>query len=183
MEPEEILAEVARRKKRAEELGIRETLWSLYCHLCNYKTWLHKDPDLVYPEVGKTLEFLDDQPKFALGQTRFHIISKEQPAPEMEYLPPGAFEPDECTRGALSLRVNDQKVFKFERWRSTAFQYEGPVVTDHLGEITSFIEGPWVTELADLLREIEAHRRSVQDKREASKKTQELEDLQKRFGV
>jgi hypothetical protein len=65
MEPEEILAEVTRRKKRAEELGIREALWSLYRRLSNYKTWLSKKPEWVYPEVRRTLEFPDNQPQFA----------------------------------------------------------------------------------------------------------------------
>lgn len=183
MEADEIQAEVAKRKKRAKDLKIGETLWSLHRRLVNYKTWLSKDPDKVYSEVGKTLEFSDDQPEFVLGHVKYQIISKEQPSFETETTSPGAFEPDRITLGTLSLRVNDQKMFKFEWSRRTESHHDAPVFTDQIGEITRFIEGPWVTELSDLLVKIEDHTKSVRDKREAPKKAQELEELKRRFGI
>jgi peptidoglycan/xylan/chitin deacetylase (PgdA/CDA1 family) len=48
-----------------------------------------------------------------------------------------------------------------------------------MGEITWFIEGPWVQELPELLKKIKAHEKSVRDQRSIPK----LEAMKKRFGL
>jgi hypothetical protein len=78
----------------------------------------------------------------------------------------------------LALKVDDQPVFKFEIRRSTRYLNDGPVWNDVIGEVTRFIEGPWVQEVTDLLKRIRAHEKSVRDKRDAPK----LEAMKKRFG-
>jgi hypothetical protein len=57
------------------------------------------------------------------------------------------------------------------------------VSTGHLGDITRFIDGPWVAELADLLQKIEIHREKIRNQQEAPRKARELEVLKKRFGM
>jgi hypothetical protein len=78
MESEEIHAEVARRKKRGEELKIRETLCVLHGHFCDWRAWLGEDLGWIYPEVRRTLEFAVDQPKFTPGNATFEIISLQE---------------------------------------------------------------------------------------------------------
>jgi peptidoglycan/xylan/chitin deacetylase (PgdA/CDA1 family) len=56
---------------------------------------------------------------------------------------------------------------------------DGLAWNDDMGEITWFIEGPWVQELPELLKRIRAHEKSVLDRRSAPK----LEAMKKRFGL
>jgi hypothetical protein len=79
----------------------------------------------------------------------------------------------------LDLSVDDQRVFKFEIRRSTRYLEVGPAWNDYMGEITWFIEGPWVQELPELLKKIKAHEKSVRDQRSIPK----LEAMKKRFGL
>jgi hypothetical protein len=79
----------------------------------------------------------------------------------------------------LDLSVDDQRVFKFEIRRSTRYLDDGLAWNDDMGEITWFIEGPWVQELPELLKRIRAHEKSVRDQRSAPK----LEAMKKRFGL
>jgi uncharacterized protein involved in cysteine biosynthesis len=52
-----------------------------------------------------------------------------------------------------------------------------------MGNVTSFIEGPWVTDVAELVKKMEAHKKSVQDKRQAPKLQEKLRQDMKRFGL
>ncbi|SRR5712691_13211536 len=171
MEPNEIRAEVERRKQRAEDLKIRETLWSLHRHFSHCETWRREDIEWIYPGVRDTLEFADDQYQFCLEQTTFLFFHKEQSISEM------------ATRGTFTLKVDDHEVFEFEWYERTKDGYTEPVFEFQLGEVTKFIEGSWVTQLTDLLQKIKAYSESVQNEREAPIKARELEALKKRFGI
>lgn len=62
MEPDEIRAEIYRRKKRAEDLKLREILWSLYYrHLMRYEELVNNDPQMLFPEVKERLDISGTQ--------------------------------------------------------------------------------------------------------------------------
>jgi hypothetical protein len=90
-----------------------------------------------------------------------------------------ALPEEKIVPATLALRVDGQRVFKFRISRSTRYERDGPIWDDRLGEITRFIEGPWILELTDLLQKIKAHEKDVWNQRQAPK----LEAEKKRFGL
>jgi hypothetical protein len=58
-----------------------------------------------------------------------------------------------------------------------------PVFDETMGEITSFVEGPWVNVIPELLGKIRLHEKAVWDRRNAPKIQQRLEEDKKRFGL
>lgn len=55
MEQDEIRAEIERRRQRAIELKLRETIWAIYKHLRSYAAIFKSDPATIYPGVRETL--------------------------------------------------------------------------------------------------------------------------------
>jgi len=187
MEPEEVRAEIERLKNRAKDLNIREVLWSLYnSHFRHYEAWMREDPQLVYPGINGTVKVSAKEVQFSTGQTTYQITYKEGPPYESERIHgpgPGEFFEEQSVPATLSLRIDNQKVFKFElctRTRSTEY---GPSWDNPLGEVTRFIDGLWVSELNDLLAKIIVHEEGVRSERAAPRKARELEELKKRFGL
>ena len=180
MEPDEIRAEIERRKKRARDLKIREVLWSLYhSHLCHYETLIQKDPELLCAEVSESIKTSGKSVEFSLRQSIYRIVYTEGPKVRRETLGRGELFGESIVPAILDLSVDDQRVFKFEIRRSTRYLDEGLAWNDDMGDITWFIEGPWVQELPELLKRIRAHEKSVRDRRSAPK----LEAMKKRFGL
>ena len=180
MEPDEVRAEIERRKKRAMDLKIREALWSLYhSHLSHYEALIHEDPELLCPEVSESIKISDKSIEFSLRQSIYRIVYTEGPKVRHETLGRGELLGESIVPAMLDLSVDDQRVFKFEIKRSTRFLEDGPVWNDDMGDITWFIEGPWVQDLPELLKRISAHEKCVRDRRSIPK----LEALKKRFGL
>ena len=180
MEPDVIRAEIERRKKRAMDLKIREVLWSLYhSHLSRYETFIHEDPELICPEVRESIKIFDKGIEFSLSQSIYRIVYTEGPKIRRETPGKGELLGETIVPAMLDLSVDDQRVMKFEIKRSTRFLEDGPAWNDDMGDISWFIEGPWVQELPELLKRIRAHEKSVRDRRSIPK----LEAMKKRFGL
>ena len=180
MEPDVIRAEIERRKKRAMDLKIREVLWSLYhSHLSHYEAFIHNDPELLCPEVSESIKISDKCIEFSLRQSIYRIVYTEGPKVRHETPGKGELLGESIVPAMLDLSVDDQRVFKFEIKRSTRFLEDGLAWNDDMGDITWFIEGPWVQELPELLKRIREHEKSVKDRRSIPK----LEAMKKRFGL
>jgi hypothetical protein len=182
MEPDEVRAEIERRKKRAADLQIREILMSLYnSHLARYESWIREDSELVYPGISDTVQFSGKDIQFSLGKTVYRLTYKEGPAPKSERIHGGygEFFEEKIVPATLGLRVDEQRVFKFEMSRCTTYTQNRPFWKDSLGEVTRFIDGMWVLEITDLLENIRTHEQGIREKRDGPR----LEALKKRFGL
>jgi hypothetical protein len=187
MEPDEVHAEIERRKKRAKDLKIREVLWSLYnSHFLRYEAWIRENPQLVYPGIKEAFKISAKEVQFSIGRTTYQLTYKEGLVAKGERLrgrDRGEFFEEDIIPATLALRVDDQWVFEFDLCRRIHRTQFGPGWDDPLGEVTRFIDGPWVLELTDLLEKIRAHEEGVRNGREGPRKARELEALKKRFGL
>jgi hypothetical protein len=175
MEPDEIRAEIERRRKRAKDLKLRETLWALYnAHLRNYAENLKKDPEMIYPEIRETLEISNAYVQFRLGDIMYRVFYKQGPT---------LGEHDQKTHIAMGLSADEERVFDFEFTKTVVYTPEMPLFSESMGDVTSFIEGPWVTTIPELLQKVKAHEKSVRDERQAPNLQQKLREDMKRFGL
>jgi hypothetical protein len=185
MEPDEIRAEIERRRKRAIDLKLRETLWALYYYyLSRYAEELKKDPEMVYPEIRETLEISDAHIQFHVEEITYRVIFKEGPGERESDWGSGRrrrFDETTTTPITLALEADNKRVFEFEMKKIVTCTPDMPIFHEIMGDVTSFIEGPWVTDVPELLQKIKAHQKSVRDKRRAPQLEQELRADMKRF--
>lgn len=175
MEPDEIRAEIERRRKRAKDLKLRETLWALYnAHLRDYAENRMKDPEMIYPEIRETLVISNAYVQFRLGNTMYSVFYKQGPT---------LGEHDQKTHIAMGLSVDEERVFDFEFTKTVRYTPEMPLFSESMGDVTRFVEGPWATAIPELLQNIKAHENSVQNKRQAPEVQQKLLEDMKRFGL
>jgi hypothetical protein len=184
MNADEIRAEIERRKHRATDLQLRDTIWQIYEHFRRYEKLLLEDPQMVYPELRATLQVSSRRSsadldcsnadaQFGNGTTGYKLLYKEGRT---------SFSDDGETRtthAMLALEANEARVFEFEVERSTASGYCGPVWRDSMGDIIRFIEGAWIGEITELLHNIGLHEKAVRDERELPARKKEA----KRFGL
>jgi hypothetical protein len=178
MTPEEIRAEVERRRQRAGDLKIRETLWDLEKTFRGYRIWLRDDlhfgKRLVYPGI----ELSNDEARFSLDRGASKLTYRKGKVESEEY---GDVE-STTTHGTINLKLNEDNVFEFEVAETIEYLPDSPGFSERLGEINRFIEGPWVTEIADFVQRVDAHEKSAWKERNAPREAREAEDLRKRFG-
>ena len=187
MEPDEIRAEIERRRKRAKDLKLREILWTLYYwHLRSYADNLKKDPEMIYPEIKETLEISDAHIQFHVGEVTYMVIYKEGPEEcESDWgsRRRSIYDETRTTPITLALEIDEKRVFDFEMKKTVTYTPEEPLFNEMMGNVTSFIGGPWVTDVAELLQRIEAHEKSVRDKRQAPRLQEKLREDMKRFSL
>jgi hypothetical protein len=87
------------------------------------------------------------------------------------------------TDARLGLKMNERLVFEFKLRRTVTDTEDMPIFDDSLGEVTAFIEGPWVTVISELLQKVEQHQRALWEKRRAPRVQEKLREDMKRFGV
>ena len=179
MTPDEIRAEVARRKQRANDLKIRETLWGLEKNFRAYKLWLRDEPEFGKRVVYPGIDLSDDDARFSLGQTTSKVVYRKGKVSSHDY---GGID-SATTHGTLSLKLNDDIVFEFEVAETVEYFRDAPGFSERLGDIVRFIEGPWVTELAEFVQTVNAHEQLAWKARNAPREAQEAEDLRRRFGL
>jgi hypothetical protein len=181
MELDEIRAEVQRRKKRAEDLGIREVVRGLIQHRNHYRAWLRDDPQfaarLLYPDIILS----GDEVRFSIGPTRFQLNHNEVPVSSDSN--DRRDRQWDRSRETLKLMANDENVLEFNVEKDTEWGQFGPSSHEHFGEIIRFIEGPWVAEVTELFRKAKAQSDTAWKERNAPKEAKEIEDLKKRFGI
>jgi hypothetical protein len=179
MTPEEIRAEVERRKQRAKDLKIRETLWDVTKTFRAYRLWLRDDPQFGRRVTLPGIELPEDEARFPLGQAASKLIYRKGKPSSEDY---GGTE---CTttRGILTLKLNDDSVFEFEVSETIQYFRDSPGFSESVGEIIRYIEGPWVTEIAEFAQKVNAHAQGAWKERNAPKEAREAEELRKRFGL
>jgi hypothetical protein len=171
MERGDIRGEIERRRKRPIDLNLRETLWTLYsAYLSRY---VHKDDlGIVFPEIRATLERVSSHcVRFRIGETTYRVL---------EFT---IGEPGTTQTITITLFVNEMQVFQFKMRETIRCQSDTPFSSEVMGEVTSFIEGPWVTVVPELLQKIREHEHSVQDKRQAQNLDHKLQKDMESFGL
>src|SRR5271155_5507167 len=157
MTPDEIRAEVERRRQRARDLKIRETLWDLRKSFRANKLWLRDDPQFSKRVLYPGIELSDDEARFPLGQAASKLTYRK-----------GKVSSEDCggtefttTHGTVTVKLNDDSVFEFEVAETVEYFRDAPGFSERLGEIAIFIEGPWVTEIAEFVQKVNATRKTL----------------------
>ena len=182
MEPDEIRAEVQRRKKRAADLGIREVLRDLIKHRNHYRAWLKDDPKFTARVICPDIILFGTEIRFSIGPTTFQLMNDEERVASDDW---DSRRDSRCDRSreTVTLKVNGEEVFEFTVNKSTYCERDGPSYHEHFGEIFRFIEGPWVTEIGEFVLKAQAHSASAWKERIAPREAAEAEGLKKRFGL
>jgi len=184
MEAEEIRAEIERRKKRAMDLELRELLWSLYnSHLRWYPEQLKKDPAMVLPEIKETLAIADNQYRFRISEIDYRVSYKEGKPETNSWGSRDRFDEIVTTPMTFTLYVNEVCVFTFKMKQTIQYTREMPLFSEYMGEVQSFIEGPWVSEMPELVQKMRQHENAVRERRSAPRRAQQLREDMKRFGL
>lgn len=184
MEPDEIRAEIERRKKRAIDLKLRETLWTLYkSHLRWYAEKLKKDPEMIYPEIRETLGISDTQFQFRVGGTAYKVLYNEGKQETDSWGSRSRNDETTTTPITLTLHIDGHQVFDFKMKTTVECTRDMPIFHEYMGEVTAFIEGTWVTGLVELLQKIRQYEGLVREKRQAPGREQKLREDMKRFGL
>lgn len=182
MDGSELRAEIERRKKRAEDLKIREVLWSLHNYFRCCDNWKREKSEWLYPHLDPDGHFSDAQARFRIGQANFELIYKETKVSQESYGRRNMLEM-ETVEGTLALVVDCENVFDCDVCKTTTYTEFEPLFDERLGEVTRFIEGPWIKEITDFLVAIEAHKGTVSKRHREAYEAKELESMKKRFGL
>lgn len=181
MTPEEVRAEVERRKKRVKDLKIREILWGLRQSFDHMGYWLEKDPAFAARLIFPGVELSGNKTRFSIEQARFQLSYNEGRVTSEDSGHRG--DETKSTEVTLTLKLNRETVFQFEVRKNVTYTHVEPIFSEHMGETVSFIEGPWVTEIADFAVNVDAHAKAAWKERDAPREAKEAEDLKKRFGL
>lgn len=178
MDPEEIYAEVERRKKRAEELRINETVWTLYKdHLKSYPRWKTKHPEYIHPRVSDPIALPNEGVQVMVRGMKCSFSYSEGPG--FMHIP--GEDNKVCT---LRLSVNEQLVLEFATSGRRPDRMDSEWEYTML-EIDAFVEGPWVEELQRLLPGVKGHEGAAA-KEEGKRRREDpntLEELKRKFGI
>src|SRR5437660_587305 len=139
-EPDEIRAEIERRRKRAQDLEMRELVWGFYYYnLSSLPEKLKKDPATVLPELKETLEISGSTFQFRFGESSFRLIYKEL-STETDHYGRNRMDDMTTTRANIALDANDKRVFDFKMTRMVTYTPDMPLFSESMGEISAFIE-------------------------------------------
>jgi hypothetical protein len=184
MEEDEILKEIGRRKQRAKDLNLRELLWKLYSSFLQYyPTTLAKDPDTILPALKDSMSIQGNDYRFTVEGANYLVIYK---AGAEERNSPGSRSwKDEIvtTPITLTLYIDRQLVFEFRVRKTVEQGFDGPIFHEYMGDVTAFIDTPWVTAFEAMVQRLDQHRREVWDRKNAPQREQKLKDDMKRFGL
>ena len=184
MEPEEIWAEIERRKEQARDLKLREELWLLYSSvLRGYAHALANDAELIYPPIRESLSIAHGVYQFTLDDIAYKVIYREGRREMNSRIALLSGIETITTPITLKLHVDNKLVFEFNMKNSVTSASEMPVFREDLGEITAFVEGPWIQAIAELVDNASQHRSAVWNKRNPSKTERKLRKNMKRFGL
>jgi hypothetical protein len=180
MDDAEIRAEIERRRKRAIDLKIRESVWSLYKSEFKYiDDRMQKDRELILPAVRETYRKIGNAHEFGSDGVQYRLACTEGKKERDRY----DGDVTTTTHYTIGLGVNGSQVLEFKARASVTYMPEEPLFDDRVGEITAFIEGEWVTVIPELLEKMRAHSREVRRQRNAPKEAQRLKEDMKRFGL
>ena len=129
-----LLAQVNRRKKRAEKLGLPDALCEFYEKARCYPAWKNNQP-LIVPNSLSDLHVVKDSVDFAYRAARYFI-----------QLTHSGSMPDGESLGGIELQINETRVLEISV--SSCLDYPWRPI-----EVTAFVEGPWVKPFKALVTE------------------------------
>jgi hypothetical protein len=180
MDEAEIRAEIERRRKRAIDLKLRETIWNIYSSQFQYMDdYLKKEPDSILPEVKNSLRRSNGLSEFDFAGTHFGLRC----APGKVERDGRGFDETETTEMTLSLSVDGKRVFEFEMRKSVTYGEDMPYFSEYMGRVKVFIEGPWLDQVGELLRSMRAYKQEHWRKKNAPREAQRLKQDMKNFGL
>lgn len=180
MNPDELAKEIERRKQAAKDLKLRELIWELYSsHLQYYSSNVAKEPAAILPALKDSLSIKNNRYSFGINGTQYDIAYEEGKKNRQ-----GRWDDEtETTPVRLSLERGCKLVFGFKMTKSITYGRESPLFSEYMGEVTAFIEGPWVQEVTTFVQEADQHRREYWTRRNAEKQAQKAQSERKRFGL
>jgi hypothetical protein len=182
MDLEDLAKEIERRKQIAKDLKLRELLWKLYnSHLSNYTHTLSRDPGSIYPSLKDSISIQGDNYFFTIGEAKYEVAytaGKERS--DAGYRDWGRIV---TTPFELSLNLECRCVFEFKMTKTVEDTEDGPIFNERIGDITAFIEGPWVPEFTTFVQNVEQYKRQFWDQKNAVRREQKLKAEKKRFGL
>lgn len=179
MEPDEVFAEVERRKKRARDLNIPDLLWDLVKSFRVCRHWVRDDRAFAANLNLPGVEWSDDEIRFSVGQASY-LLSYRKGRVDEDRLDR---EDTQTTHGTVTLRVNDKRVFEIEVWETVVNGHFGPSFSDGAGDVLGFIEGQWVAEVADFSKYFNSRTQQAWKLKNAPREAQRAAELKKRFGL
>lgn len=180
MDEAEIRAEIERRRKRAIDLKLRETVWNIYSSQFQYMDdYLKKEPDSIPPEVKNNLRRSNGMNEFDYGGSHFGLRC----LPGKTETDGHGFDQAETSEMTLSLSVDGKIVFEFEMRKSVTYGEDMPYFSEYMGRVKAFIEGPWVKQVGDLLQSMRAYKQEYLKKKNAPREGQRLKRDMKSFGL
>jgi hypothetical protein len=180
MDDAEIRAEIERRRKKAVDLKLRETLWNLYAaHFQYIDKNLKENPGEILPAVRESLRRIGNESEFRFMDGSYRLICIER-HPERHGR---RFNETETTDLTISLSVEGERVFEFEMTKSITYGEDMPYFSENMRSVTAFVEGAWVENIAQLKSDMETFRREYWKEKNALKDAQKLRDDRKRFGL
>jgi len=179
-----VVKEIARRKQVAKDLKLRELVWQLYSsHFKYHSSNVSKEPDSILPSLKETLTIKGDSHSFGIGGARYEIVYKEG---KEEREGRGFRRGDEetvTTQMQFSVNYEGDLVFEFKMTKSVTYAEDAPLFNEYMGDVTAFIEGPWVSDFTAFVQELDQYGREYWTKRNAEKQAQKAQSERKRFGV
>ena len=180
MDEAEIRAEIERRRKRAVQLGLRETVWDLYySQFQSIDDYLKKEPETILPEVKDSLRRSGNESEFRFNNSNYGLLCL---AGRVEERGRG-FGSTETTPMTISLSVEGERVFEFELKKSVTCGEDTPYFHESMGDVRAFIEGPWVEQVSELLKAMRSYKQEIWKQKNAPRETQKLNEDMKRFGL
>jgi hypothetical protein len=180
MDQEELAKEIARRKQVAKDLNLRELVSRFYSsHLQYHSENIKKGPDAILPALKDTLTIKGTRYSFNVNGTQYEIVYSEG---KKETRGRGDDE-TVTTPIQLSLERGCRLVFEFKMTKSVTYAREAPYFSEYFGDVTAFIEGPWITQLTDFSQEADQYRRDYWAARNAEKSQKKALAERKRFGL
>lgn len=180
MDEAEIRAEIDRRRKRAVQLGLRETVWDLYySQFQSIDDYLKKEPETILPEVKDSLRRSGNESAFRFNNSNYGLLCLAGRAEECGR----GFGSTETTAMTILLTVEGERVFEFELKKSVTYGEDMPYFHESMGNVNAFIEGPWVGQVSELLKAMRLYRQEIWRKKNAPREAQKLKEDMTRFGL
>lgn len=180
MIPEEIRAEIERRKKVARELNLSQRIWSLYNSNFQYiDDRLKKDPELIFPEVRQSLVRSGDFYEFKFKRSTYNLNCKKGVDERERY----GRDDTTTTPTTFALKVDGNLVYEFDMRRTVVYGPDSPEFSESFGSISAFIEGSWTTDIDELQAAMRGHSQQIYKQRNAPRVAAQLQQDMKKFGL
>ena len=115
MKPDEIWAEIERRRERARDLKLREELWLLYSSvLRGYAHALANDAELIYPPIRESLSIARGVYQFTVDDIAYKVIYREGKKEKNSRIARLTGIRTITTPITLTLHVDNKLVFEFK---------------------------------------------------------------------